>query len=403
MAKAKGIKAVGYVDVRSHAAADGLQPVAWHDCAGGGQVVVERDIAYVGNMRNPHGTLIVDVKDPKRPKPLAEISMPPGTHSHKVRVHGDIMVTNREILGPHALHGETPPAGYFGGLSIYDIARPAKPKLITHWDTTDGPGAKYARGVHRFDFDGRYAYISPTMDGYLGNIVMILDLKDPARPQEVGRWWMPGQWVAGGEQPTWQGDAHKCHHPLRFGNRLYTSYWQGGLVILDIEDMSEPKFVSGLDWSPPFPWPTHTALRIPFQIDHRDLMLVSDEDVARIENAPPYPAAFLWMVDITDEQHPQPISTFQVEDMPPGPQPRMTGCHQPCEKVTGTEIPVAWFAHGLRIIDISRPHALKEVAYYLPDVPQGSERVQSNDVTVDERGLIYLLDRVRGLHILERM
>ena len=28
--------------------------------------------------------------------------------------------------------------------------------------------------------------------------------------------------------------------------------------------------------------------------------------------------------------------------------------------------------------------------------------MQSNDVTVDERGLIYLLDRVRGLHILER-
>jgi hypothetical protein len=29
--------------------------------------------------------------------------------------------------------------------------------------------------------------------------------------------------------------------------------------------------------------------------------------------------------------------------------------------------------------------------------------VQSNDVTVDDRGLIYLLDRVRGLHILERV
>jgi len=35
-------------------------------------------------------------------------------------------------------------------------------------------------------------------------------------------------------------------------------------------------------------------------------------------------------------------------------------------------------------------------------VPQGSDRVQSNDVFVDGRGLIYLLDRVRGLNILER-
>jgi hypothetical protein len=59
-------------------------------------------------------------------------------------------------------------------------------------------------GVHRFTFDGRYAYISPEIEGYVGNIVMILDLVDPARPAEVGRWWMPGQRTAGGETPTWQ-------------------------------------------------------------------------------------------------------------------------------------------------------------------------------------------------------
>jgi hypothetical protein len=410
MSKAKGIREVAYVDVGGgggsaghvHRHGAGMEPVTWFDCAGGGQVVVENNIAYVGNMRNPHGTLIIDVSDPRHPRQLASLSMPEGTHSHKVRVSGDIMITNREVLGAHALNGETPPEGYNGGLSIYDVSNPSKPRLITNWETTDKPGARYARGVHRFDFDGRYAYISPTMDGYIGNICMILDLKDPAKPEEVGRWWMPGQWIAGGEEPTWKGDAHKCHHPLRYGNRLYTSYWQGGFVILDIDDMSKPKLVSGLDWSPPFPWPTHTALRIPFKIGGRDFLLATDEDVFRQEDYFKYPAAFLWMVDISDEKHPQPISTYQVEDMPDTPQPRMTGCHQPCEKVTGAEIPVAWFAHGLRIIDISKPHALKEVAYFMPDVPQGSDRVQSNDVTVDDRGLIYLLDRVRGLHILER-
>jgi hypothetical protein len=410
MSQAKGIREVAYVDVgggggvaHTHTAGHGMQTKGWFDCAGGGQVVVENRIAYVGNMRNPHGTLIIDVADPKHPEQLASIAMPAGTHSHKVRVADGIMITNREVLGAHALQGETPPEGYTGGLSIYDVSKPATPKLITHWNATDASAARYARGVHRFDFDGRYAYVSPTMDGYIGNIVLILDLKDPARPEEVGRWWMPGQWVGGGETPTWKGDAHKCHHPLRYGNRLYTSYWQGGFVILDIEDMRKPKWISGLDWSPPFPWPTHTALRIPFKIANRDFLLCTDEDVFRQEDYPKYPAAFLWMVDITDEKHPQPISTYQVAEMPDTPQPRMTGCHQPCEKVTGTEIPVAWFAHGLRIIDISRPHALREVAYFMPDVPPGSERVQSNDVTVDDRGLIYLLDRVRGLHILERI
>ena len=82
--------------------------------------------------------------------------------------------------------------------------------------------------------------------------------------------------------------------------------------------------------------------------------------------------------------------------------PTCTGWHQPCEKVTGTEVPVAWFAHGLRMIDFSNPHAMKETAWYMPTQAQGP-RVQSNDVTVDDRGLIYLLDRVRGLNILERV
>ena len=409
--KAKGIKQVAYVDVKQAGGAPvslrgkrEIAPVSWFDCAGGGQVVVERGIAYVGNMRNPYGTMIIDVKDPKNPKMLAELTLPPGTHSHKVRVKDGIMVTNREILGARGLKGEVPPDDFNGGLGIYDVSNPSKPKLITNWATDDKPGPAYARGVHRFDFDGRYAYISPTAEGYISNIVMILDLKDPAKPEEVGRWWFPGQWTAGGETPTWKGAAHHCHHPLRYGNRLYTSYWHGGFVILDIDDMTKPKLVSALNWHPPFPWPTHTCLRIPFKIDGRDIMVVSDEDVTRLEGCPPYPSAFLWIVDITDEKHPVPISTFQLEDIPPEEQPFMTGCHQPSEQVRmGTEIPVAWFAHGLRIVDIAKPHAPKEVAYFMPDVPPGSARVQSNDVTVDERGLIYLLDRVRGLHILERV
>ena len=106
--RAKGIRKVGYVDVRNHVHA-GVNTVHWHDCAGGGQVVVQNKVAYVGNMRNPHGTQIIDVKDPKKPKLIAELTMPPGTHSHKVRVHGDLMLVNREALASHALNGEVPP------------------------------------------------------------------------------------------------------------------------------------------------------------------------------------------------------------------------------------------------------------------------------------------------------
>src|SRR5476649_1504738 len=89
---------------------------------------------------------------------------------------------------------------------------------------------------------------------------MILDLKDPTKPEEVGRWWMEGQWTAGGETPSWKAKNHRCHHPIRRGDRLYVSYWYGGGVILDISDMTKPKLISHIDWSPPFGWPTHSLV-----------------------------------------------------------------------------------------------------------------------------------------------
>jgi hypothetical protein len=367
----------------------GIREVGYFDCAGGGQVVVAGGIAYIGHMHSPDGTSIVDVTDPRHCRELARIGMPRGTHSHKVRVADGLMIVNHEITAADA---DAIAPDFLGGIGIYDITAPHRPREITRWTTT-------GKGVHRFDFDGRYVYMSPTVEGYLGTIVMIMDLKDPAHPQEVGRWWMPGQWSAGGEQPSWSHTQRRCHHPLRLGNRLYTSYWYGGFVILDIEEMSKPKLVAGLDGVPPFCCPTHTALPLPFDIGDRRYLVVADEDVQRRDTEVP---AFLWTVDITDERRPVRVGSFQVAGIAGGTHPTMTTCHQPCEKVTTTEIPAAWFAHGLRIVDVRDPHAPREVAHYVPDPPAGTDRVQSNDVTVDDRGLIYLIDRRRGLTILER-
>jgi hypothetical protein len=98
-----------------------------------------------------------------------------------------------------------------------------------------------------------------------------------------------------------------------------------------------------------------------------------------------------------------PIATWQVPglDKDGEPQPAMTGCHQPSEVFHGTIIPFAWFAQGLRLVDIADPFVPREVGYFLPDPPPGCERVSSNDVTMDERGLIYLSDRQTGVHIVE--
>ena len=79
----------------------------------------------------------------------------------------------------------------------------------------------------------------------------------------------------------------------------------------------------------------------------------------------------------------------------------MTGCHQPSERLTSTVLPFAWFAQGLRLVDVADPFKPQEVGYYQPDPPDGFERASSNDVTIDDRGLIYLIDRQRGVDIIE--
>jgi hypothetical protein len=70
------------------------------DLPGSGQVVVQGRHAFLGHMEAPHGTTIVDVSDPKRPRVVAGISLDlPDEHSHKVRVVGEIMYTNLEQPG----------------------------------------------------------------------------------------------------------------------------------------------------------------------------------------------------------------------------------------------------------------------------------------------------------------
>jgi hypothetical protein len=357
------------------------------DVPGGGQVWVEDNTLLVGHMSNPHGTSLFDVSDPRNPRLRATIPMPEGWHSHKVRAAGGIMIVNHERTGDASLE-------FGGGLGIYDIADPSKPRLLTKWKTA-------GKGVHRYSFDGRYAYISPTVEGYVGNIVMILDLADPTRPEEVGRWWIPGQRKAGGEDYPWTAFREpRCHHPLRLNNRLYVSYWHHGIFILDISDISRPALVSQGVKSRAFPHPTHTCLPIPGKLKGRSVMIVADEDVSKLAPSAP---AFTWMYDITDEAVPIPISTFQVQgvDEDGSPASTMTGCHQPSERFRGRVIPFAWFAQGLRLIDVSDPFRMTEVGYYVPDVPEGCERVSSNDVTIDARGLIYLVDRQRGIDVIE--
>jgi hypothetical protein len=55
----------------------------------------------------------------------------------------------------------------------------------------------------------------------------------------------------------------------------------------------------------------------------------------------------------------------------------------------------------LRVIDISSPELPREVGSFISHPADGHPSPQSNDVDVDERGAVYILDRDRGFDIVE--
>jgi hypothetical protein len=63
-----------------------------------------------------------------------------------------------------------------------------------------------------------------------------------------------------------------------------------------------------------------------------------------------------------------------------------------------------FFNGDLRAYDITNPYQPKEVGTFIPEGPTGSKvgSIQFNDVFIDERGIVYTVDRFAGgLYVLE--
>src|SRR6187397_2241271 len=76
----------------------------------------------------------------------------------------------------------------------------------------------------------------------------------------------------------------------------------------------------------------------------------------------------------------------------------------PCSFRSENLIVATFFNGGLRAYDISNPYQPREAAYFVPGAPKlaPSGAIQINDVWVDERGIVYAVDRFAGgLYILE--
>ncbi len=429
----------------SGALAHNVRRLGHLDLPGAGQVTVAGQYAYLGHIPNKQnlGTSIIDISDPKNPRVAAAITLDDATsHSHKVRVVGDLMIVNHERnptpVGRRAeqlpgvrrdlreAFGREPSCAELaqklsvtetdlaaieaaekqpyrnGGFRIYDVANPSSPKLIHH-QLTGGVG------VHRFDMDERYAYISTEMEGFIGNILVIYDLRDPQKPDEVSRWWMPGQHIAVGEKPGWSGKRHRLHHALRFGNEMWASCWHGGFRIVDVADLKNPKTVASYNYHPPFPEPTHTVMPVPAKLGGRRIAIaIDEEDQAQSANEEQArrgrPHAGMSIFDVSDYASVKPISLFEVSELDspfartPGAR---FGAHQFHERMSGTLVFAVWFGAGLRIVDVADPSAPREVGFFIPEPAAGRAAPQSNDVMLDQRGLIYVVDRDVGFDVLE--
>ena len=359
---------------------------------------------YAGHLWH-RGWTILDVTDPARPKVENFIPGPENTWTIQMEIGGDKMITALERIGRGWGGDEKKPNEE--GVLIWSLADAVRPKLLGHYKTG-------GTGTHRnFYSGGRYMHLAAGMPGSEGNIYVIVDIVDPAKPREAGRWWVPGQYTKGGEKGTRDVSLHGP--PYVVGSLAYLSYGAAGLVILDIADPAHPKLVGQLPYTPPFLGfiGVHSVLPLP----SRKIAVVNSEAIREDCKEPLNQAS---LVDIPDPAKPTLLSLFPLP-VPPADAPYKDFCekggrfgphnqnqlqHNPSVERSDKLVYLTYFNAGLRIVDISDARAPREVGYFIP--PDPTKRYgplptklvsQTEDVLVDARGYIYVTEKNQGLWI----
>ena len=366
-----------------------------------------RRILWLAHEGPPANFTAVDVTDPRRTKVVVQTRLPHmQVRSNSLEVSGNLMAVAYQTVSV----GLQP-----AGVELFDISTPESPKSIAFFDCS-GP---HSRGVHALWFvDGEYVHCATGFADFQprnpldDQFYMIIDVRNPAKPLEAGRWWLPGTRV-GDAEPAPQRlskldagfRAHNTNVYPQRPDRAYVGYIDGGAVILDIADKSTPKVVSRWNPAPPFMGFTHTVL----PLFSRDLLVVSEESV--VDAAQDWPK-LTWIVDARHEANLVPISLCPLpapEEF--GPKGGRYGSHNlhenhpsPLAFRSDTLIFGAYFNGGVRVFDIADPTRPVEAASFVPEPPAGSRinAVQINDIYVDEQATVYAVDRYAGgLYVLE--
>jgi hypothetical protein len=407
-----------------------------------------RWIAYVGHHAgtalNPmtgavesNGTSVVDVTDPARPRYLKHIAGPSGSSGE---AGGAQMVRVCTGGGSIGAAGRYYMLRSFASQAhqVWDVTDPANPSLLATLKAADG---RDLRSTHKNEWDcsSGMAYLVGGDPDWLSRQHMIIyNLRNPASPVFVRNFGLVGT------QPKANGGTDPgnvtLHGPIVRGNRVYMGWGTSGNGVLQILD--NDKLLKG------DPTPTdanllypqigryelgalggaHTTFPVPgIEVPSfarftkgktRDIVVVVNESTGNgCEENP----QMVYFVDVTTESEPNGVANFQVQDASGDFCLRggRFGAHSTNERITSIYdkrmVFVAYFNAGVRALDIRDPWSPKEVGYYIPATTAKTDQrclssdgknckvaIQTNNVDVDDRGLIYIVDRANtGLHVLE--
>ncbi|MCC7131235.1 MAG: hypothetical protein IT352_01250, partial [Gemmatimonadales bacterium] len=222
---------------------------------------------------------------------------------------------------------------------------PAHPKVIAEYTATVTAGV-HSAFIHQQEKFGTHVYL--TNDGT--GAMHVIDINDPYHPKEVAVW------------KTDRPDAGRSLHDIDVQNGLmYASYWNDGLVILDVGNgikggsPSNPQLVSQFKYDlnalyrdveasggPGFIRGTHTAWR------HKNYVFIADEvfPASGVRGAKDASAGRaygrLQVVDISDITKPKSVAWYE---------PEYGGVHNVW--VAGDTLYMGAYNAGFRAFDVS--------------------------------------------------
>ncbi len=394
VAEASNMQIIGHSDLNG--AGKGGEGLALGQYANGQRVL------FLAHESAPMCVSVIDVTHPEDPKVITQLPVEANfARCNSLGLSGTTLAVAHQVEKP----GQP-----YAGMDVYDVSDPTQPKKLSHFDTS-GP---HSRGVHYLWFtDGQFAYLSTGAKDFVPHnqdddqFLMIVDLRDPAHPQEAGRWWMPGTRVGDKEPPPPRVapfDAGiRMHSPALSPDRpdrVYIGWIDGGLVILDISDKSHPKLVAHKSWQSVGDGFAHTLVPIP----SRNLLIQSEEATAA--NCKDWPKRD-WVWDISNERNIIPLAAFP----PPADFSALCqaggrfGAHNidmnrpvSTSRTLSRTVVGSFFNGGIRAYSIEDPYHPVEIGYLVEAAPPGNQThtIQINDVYVDENGLIYANDRLSG-------